>query len=232
MPAETKSVPKKSLIKLAIAAAVLLAVAVAVLLGINWRTPLAEFYDLIRRAGPWAFFSAIAILPAIGVPSTTFTLTAGEAFGERMGMGAVVAAAVAATVFNLALTYWLARWALRPWLERLLARLGYRLPEVESGDVTDLIVVLRMTPGIPFFVQNYLLGLADVPVARYFWVSCLISMPSAAVWVLFGSALQHGKGLAIFVAVSLLIVLFAATHMVRRHWSKAARRSALAAEKL
>jgi uncharacterized membrane protein YdjX (TVP38/TMEM64 family) len=227
MSAEPKPKSSKALLKLGLAAAVIVALAVAVLMGFDWRRPLAEFYGLIRRAGPWAFFSAMAVLPAVGIPTTAFLLTAGAAFGERMGMGGVVAAAIAAILVDLALAYWLARWALRPWIERILLRLGYRLPEVETGDMTDLIVLLRMTPGIPFFVQNYLLGLADVPVGRYFRVSCLIVVPSTAAWVLFGDALQRGKGLAIFITISLLGAVLAATHMARRHLAKPSNRPAL-----
>ena len=88
-------------------------------------------------------------------------------FGERLGMGeGVGASSLAAVTVNLLLTYWLARRALRPWLARLLPRLGYALPQVAAADMTDLIVILRVTPGPPFFVQNYLLGLADRPVWR------------------------------------------------------------------
>src|SRR5258705_2504519 len=48
-----------------------------------------------------------------------------------------------------------------------LFRSGYKLPEVAAGDATDLIVLVRVTPGVPFPVQNYLLGLAQVPVVKY-----------------------------------------------------------------
>jgi uncharacterized membrane protein YdjX (TVP38/TMEM64 family) len=82
----------------------------------------------------------------------------------------------------------------------------------------DLIVILRVTPGIPFFVQNYLLGLAEVPAGRYFAVSCAIALPYCAAFVLFGNALMTGQGKLLLALVGVLVALVAGTHLVRRHY--------------
>ena len=172
----------------------------------------------LRSAGPWPFFLGLAFLPALGMPAIFFTLTAGPAFAGQLGTGAVVAAALAAMTANLILTYCLARWILRPWLARLLERLGYRLPELDSGDVTDLIVVLRVVPGVPYFAQNYLLGLADAPVVRYLLISCAVVWTYTAGIIVFGDALLHGKAARAMGAVAVLAVLMAAAHFARRHY--------------
>ncbi len=174
---------------------------------------------ILQEAGPWAFFAAMAVLPAACVPMLAFSLTAGPAFGERMGMGAVVAAGLAATTVNLALTYWLANRALRPWLSALIARLGHKVPRVEAADMTDLIVIVRVTPGVPFFLQNYILGLADAPLGRYLAISCVIAWPYTAAFTVFGDALLHGRGRVALVAVSLFLALAAAAHLLRRHYA-------------
>jgi uncharacterized membrane protein YdjX (TVP38/TMEM64 family) len=162
----------------------------------------------------------MAVLPAVGVPMMAFTLTAGSAFGPRMGMPGVIAAGLVAIAVNLTFTYCLARWALRPWLARLLERLGYRLPTVSGGDMTDLIVLLRVAPGLPFFAQNYLLGLADAPLAAYLVISCVVSWFYSASFILFGDALLHGKGRVGLIALSLLLALSAVAHLLRRHYGK------------
>jgi uncharacterized membrane protein YdjX (TVP38/TMEM64 family) len=220
-PSPASSGKKQLLPKLILAAVVL---AVAGVVGLKELHPLLALISravaAITRLGPWAFFAAMAILPAVGAPSTLFTLTAGSAFGPQIGMPAVVAAGVAAMTFNIAFTYVLARWVLRAWLQRLLVRFGYKLPEVEKGDVTDLIVMLRMTTGIPLCVQNYLLGLADAPAGRYFLVSYLISWPSTAAYLVFGDALLHGKGKMIMVALTAIVILTVGTHFLRRHYGR------------
>ena len=124
---------------------------------------------------------------------------------------------IAAITFNLTVTYWLARRWLRPLLTRLVARLGYKLPEVESGDATDLIILLRVTPGPPFFVQNYLLGLAEVPFGRYLVISCAVQWSFNVAFMLFGDALSQGRGKMAVIAIGLLAALVVGTHLVRRH---------------
>jgi uncharacterized membrane protein YdjX (TVP38/TMEM64 family) len=173
----------------------------------------------ITALGPWAFFLAMAILPGLGVPASLFTLTAGSAFEARMGICGVVAAGCAAMAINLTLTFWLARGVLRRPLERLFDAMGYTLPKVDRSDITDLIVILRVTPGFPFFVQNYLLGLADAPPGRYFLISVLTTLPYTVAFIVFGDALLHGRGYLVILSLSLIVALVAATHIVRRHYA-------------
>ena len=149
-----------------------------------------------------------------------FHLTAGSAFGERLGMPLVVALALLAVTINFTLTYALARRALKPLLERLMKRLGYSLPAMEAGDLTDLTVILRVTPGTPFFIQNYLLGMAGVPFGKYFLVSAIVTWVYTSAFVLFGDALLHGKGKMAMLALSLLVVAAVVTHWARKHFAK------------
>jgi uncharacterized membrane protein YdjX (TVP38/TMEM64 family) len=173
----------------------------------------------ITALGPWAYFSAMAILPGFGVPSTFFTLTAGSAFGPLIGMPAVIAAGVTAMSINMAFTYALARWVLRGWLQRLMTRFGYRLPVVEKGDMNDLVIMLRVTTGIPLCVQNYLSGLADVPAGRYFLISYILGWPNTAAYLWFGDALLHGRGKMILLALTAIVILTVATQFLRRHYA-------------
>lgn len=211
---------KRLLLTLAVAAALCAAAAAiaAARSGLDWRGLPAAGMALVARGGPWVFFLALALAPLFGVPTILFSIIAASLFAKQMGMGGVVAASIAALTANLTLAYWLARSAFRPRLIRLLARLGHRLPEVPPGDITDWIIILRVTTGVPFFVQNYLLGLADAPFPRYFWVSCIFVWPSTLAWTVFGDALLHGRGAKILLWLGLIVALVAATHLVRRHW--------------
>lgn len=173
-----------------------------------------------ERAGPAPFFGAMALLPAAGAPMLAFMLPAAPAFAPSLGMPAVIGLTWAAFAINMALTWWLARRALRPQLERLLARLGHKIPAVPPDDTTALIVLLRVTPGVPFFAQNYLLGLAGVPFGRYLLVSCLAAWPPAAAWVYFGDKLKEGRAGLILFAVLLLAAAAAAANLVRHHYGK------------
>lgn len=208
------------LLKVAVAAALLVVVAVLVMRGVDLKGWIERGLGVLRSGGPWVFFTAMALLPAVGAPLSAFTVSAGTVFAGQMGMGAVVAAALLAVTINLALTYWLAAKALRPLLTRLVARLGYKMPEVAAADATDLIVVVRVTPGPPFIVQSYLLGLARVPFGKYMLISILTVWSYSIALILFGDALLHGKGRMVVIGVLALVALTAFTHLLRRHYGK------------
>jgi uncharacterized membrane protein YdjX (TVP38/TMEM64 family) len=216
----TVPAPKKNralFLKLGAAAVVVLVAGVLVARGLDLMGLVQRGLAVIRDAGPVAFFAAMALLPAVGAPISAFSLSAGPAFGERLGLGTVVAFALLALFINIALTYFLASRALRPLLEKLFVRLGYKLPEVEADDATDLIILLRVTPGVPFCVQNYLLGLARVPFGRYMAISCGVMWAFNGAVILFGDALLHGKGKVALIAIIIILALSAATHLVRKH---------------
>ena len=208
------------LIKVGAVALVLLVGAGLVARGYDLKGAVEQGLALVRGAGPVVFFLAMAVLPAVGAPQMAFSLTAGSLFGAQLGMGLVVLFASLAMFFNMALAYWLASRVLRPVLEVLLGRLGYKVPQVQPGDETDLIVLLRVTPGIPFPVQNYLLGLARANFGRYLLLSIVLQGPLNAAFVVFGEALLHGRGKMVFYGLSAIVVLLVGTHLVWKHYSR------------
>jgi len=137
--------------------------------------------DPIKGAGPVSFFLAMAVLPAIGAPVSVFTISAGAAFGPKLGIHLVVLFSLAAIAFNMAF----ANRALRPLFQRLVLHLGYRIRSAGHLEATGLVICLRATPGISFPLQNVLLGLADVPFARYLLMSCCVAWPINAAIILF-----------------------------------------------
>jgi uncharacterized membrane protein YdjX (TVP38/TMEM64 family) len=219
--AEPASRPNRALlIKLAAVGVVLLVAVLLLARGVDLKALVAQGLELIRGAGPVAFFTGMALLPAIGAPLMAFALTSGPVFGPTLGTGWVIFFSLLAIVVNMTISYFLARRALRPLLEKLCAKLGYRLPRAAAGDEFDLIVILRLTPGIPFPVQNYLLGLAEVPFVRYLVASFLCIAPATIAFVVFGEAMLHGKGKLALVALGVILALAAATQLVRKHYGK------------
>lgn len=193
-------------------------------------TGLSEAVDrvvtLLREAGPVVFFLAMALLPAVGFPMFAFTLAAGPVFGPTLGAGWVIVCSVAAVVVNLLLTYWLANHALRPLVSRLLTYFEFRLPESTAGSAWQVALIVRLTPGPPFWVQSYLLGLIRVPLTPYLVVSTLVMTGYIVALVLGGEALAHGDGRLAFGAAGGLVVLVALMQLLRQ---RTTRRKAAAA---
>jgi len=222
MPDLETSARRVLLLKLGAAAAVLAVAGILVVRGVDLKGLLDQGLALIRDAGPLAFFTAMTLGPACGVPMLAFSLPAVSLFGPRFGTVPVLLMALGAMTANFILTYALARRGLRPLLEAIVNRLGYKLPQVESGDAVDLVVLVRVTPGIPFFMQNYLAGLAQVPFGKYVVVSLIITWPINTAFMLFGDALLHGKGKLALLGLCAVLALSAGTHLVRKHYARRA----------
>lgn len=140
-----------------------------------------------EEASPLAFFAVMAILPALGVPTTPLFILAGATFGRRLGLlGSALALAA-----NLAVVYRIARSSLQPRLASLLQRFDYALPnfaEARKG-AFRFALTLKLAPGVPAFVKNYGLGVARVPFALYFGLSMLISGIYGGALVVFGESI-------------------------------------------
>ena len=206
--------------------ALLALLALVVMAGLRWRAEVSGWIvstmAVVRSAGPVTFFVAMALLPVVGFPLFPFNLAAGPAFSEQLGLGAVVALASVAIAVNVSLTYWLARWALRPPLAWLVQRLGYRLPEIAPGNHFALAVLVRVTPGPPFFFQSCLLGLAAIPFGLYLVVSWFVATAYSAGVILFGDALMQGRVKTALIALGLLGALAIGIKLLRQRLAKKA----------
>ena len=181
------------------------------------------FIAAIREAGPWVFFSALAVLPAIGAPVLAFTIPAGEAFAGRFGMSVVVVIAMAMMTINLALAYWLARYGFRPLLTALIKRYGYRIPRVTPENALNVALLVRFTPGPPYFLQCFVLGVAEMPFRLYMIVSWVALLPWVVGAILLGRGLFGGHFRAAAAGAGVLI---AATVLVRWLLKRAKSREA------
>jgi uncharacterized membrane protein YdjX (TVP38/TMEM64 family) len=213
-------VPKRKLpiVQLAVVGLILCVVAVLVLRGVDLKALSERGMSLIRSAGPVAFFSAMTILPAFGVPMIAFTVPAGEAFSGQMGLGGVIAASLVSIALNLALGYWVARFAFRPVLAGILKRYGYTVPRITPENALNVLLLVRLTPGPPYALQACLLGVAEAPFRLYMIISWLAVMPWALGGIILGQGIFRGNFKVVVFGLGLLIAAAAAVHWVRRKY--------------
>ncbi|MEO6567970.1 MAG: hypothetical protein ABIO94_04345 [Opitutaceae bacterium] len=207
-------------------ACVLLVLAVALYAGaraFDVRAGIARTVSFFRDAGAWPFFTAMAILPAFGFPISAFNVVAGPVFGPTLGVGTVIACAGLAITANLAGSYWVADRALRPLMERWVRRLGYTVPALPAGSAWEIILVVRIIPGPPLFLQSYLLALARVPVGTYMLISLTVQMTFLTAVVVAGDALARGDWRAMVVGGALFILVGACIHRLRLRFAAARR---------
>jgi uncharacterized membrane protein YdjX (TVP38/TMEM64 family) len=127
-----------------------------------------------------------------------------------------------AIAFNLAFTYYLARYALRPILSKVVKRYGYSIPSVTPENALSISLTLRLTPGPPFALQSYILGLAEVPFRLYMVVSWLCILPWAVGAIVVGKGVFNGNFLLISYGVGVIAVATFVVNIVRKKYVKRA----------
>lgn len=167
------------------------------------------------KANPWALLAAVATLPGIGFPISPLLLLFGVVLAPRYGMPMACALGILAQSFCTIWTYLLASGPLREVLRRIVSR-HRELPQLTESNALRLCLILRITPGVPYALQNIVLGILGMRLKPYL----IVSIPITGLWtigfIVTGGALFEGRaGLAI-TGVLLLIVLVLATRMLRR----------------
>lgn len=175
-----------------------------------------ELIQLLKQTDPGLFFGCMAMLPAIGFPLSAFNIAAGPAFGSSLGLPLVITLAFAAITVNVAINYVLARYALRPIALAAARWLGYSLPAIPAHRHLAAAFIVRITPGPPFFVQSYLLGLANVHFLPYMVASCLIPWLYTTLVIVGGDAAMHGRMRTVLLCAALLGVISIGLKLLRK----------------
>jgi len=183
--------------------------------GINLAS-LKEFWTVTQAyltKNPWALFLALVILPGLPVPTSLLMLTAGVVWREQPVMACGLC--MLALALNFTWTYWLAAGPARRLVEKLLTATSLKIPELPHGDHLKLILVLRLTPGIPLFLQNYLLGFLRAPFYLYLPVSLLCTGIICIGVILSGAGIADGNLKWAITGLSLIVLGGVFTHLLR-----------------
>jgi len=172
----------------------------------------ALFWTWKQEAGPLPFFMALAVLPLVGFPTTPFYILAGATFGVTTGIGG---SALSLGV-NLVCCHWIARSGLRPFLERLLRRTPYTLPQIRTRRALGFTLAVKLLPGVPAFIKNYLIALSGVSFFIYFGVGFSISMAYAAAFVVLGESILEKDWTMLGLMAGLLGILIVVFWLLRR----------------
>jgi uncharacterized membrane protein YdjX (TVP38/TMEM64 family) len=156
--------PREKKLLLLLFALVLIVLGVALLSQFG----LSGLQDHLAQLDPKVAIVAMAVLPLFGFSIGVVYLVAGAKFGFWTG-GLVIAGI---TVVHLVASHWIARSFLRRPLQRFFVRHQHHLPEFPSSEQPSVALMAALVPGPPYFVRNYLLALAEIPLRVYFWI-CL-----------------------------------------------------------
>jgi uncharacterized membrane protein YdjX (TVP38/TMEM64 family) len=180
----------------AIAVAVLaLAVAAALLPVGHWASAFVERMRHAGAAGVAIFAAIYLIAPLLLLPASVLTLGAGFLYGPLWGTLLVSPLSVAAA----SIAFLLGRTLARRVVERRIAR-DARFAAIDRA-VGDsgfrIVLLLRLSPVIPFNLLNYALGLMRVRFRTYLLASFIGMLPGTFLYVYLGSAATSAAQLSL-----------------------------------
>ena len=142
---------------------------------------------ILRELGPWApiGLGVVYILATVLLaPASVLTLAAGALFGLWTGFVTVSLASTTGATF----AFLIARYLARTRVERLIAgRPALRAIDraiAEGG--WRIVALLRLSPAVPFNIQNYFYGLTPIRLRPYVLASWIAMMPGTFMYVYIG----------------------------------------------
>jgi uncharacterized membrane protein YdjX (TVP38/TMEM64 family) len=173
------------------------------------RALIAVLHGWVSALPPVAYFGVFAVALTLGAPILPFYLMA-SAYGIGIGiLGCLITQMIA-----ISLSYVLARNILHPQIERIVLKLGYVIPKVPKGKEAMVTILVRIS-GLPFFAQNYLLGLSGIPFVPYFIYSFPVNIGFTVAIVLMGESLFQGKSGMALMGLSIFVLLVIILRVVR-----------------
>lgn len=171
---------------------VLIALSVLGLLVWIWTlVPVATWIENLRlwilslgAVGVAAFVSLYVLVTAVLGPSSGLTLMAGLAYGV-WGFPLVVFSATLAAAVSFLLGRYVAHERVNQWMSnkpRLLA-----LNRAVSEEGWRVVGLMRLSPIIPYGVQNYLFSVTHIGFGAYILATLVGIMPATALYVYIGS---------------------------------------------
>ncbi|MBI1349426.1 DUF547 domain-containing protein [bacterium] len=186
-----------------------------------------EIQSWIAALGPWGPL-ALGVIYVIGtifmVPASVLTIAAGALFG--LGLGTVTVSV--ASTLGAALAFLIGRYLARGSVERAIQS----RPKLKALDKAideggwKIVAMLRLSPAVPFSLQNYFYGLTSIrfwPCVLTSWVAML---PGTFLYVYIGQAagsVASGRGKSPM-EWGLLVVGLLATVAITVYLTRLARR--------
>lgn len=184
---------------------------------------LESFSQWIEGLGIWGgvvFVAVYAIATLLLAPGALFTLAAGLVFGLGWGFPIVM---IGATL-GAALAFLVARYLLR---ERIKQALHKRpkfkaVDEAVSEDGWKIVLLLRLSPLVPFNLQNYFFGITEIKFWQYVAATFVGIIPGAVLYLYLGAIggaltgdsewgapqwIFFGVGLVATIAIAVLVTI-------------------------
>jgi uncharacterized membrane protein YdjX (TVP38/TMEM64 family) len=140
----------------------------------EWLEAFTHWTNELGATGALAFAAAYIIAVVILVPVWPLSIAAGLAFGA-LGIPLVVASATAGASIAFLVSRYFVRQAVRNFARK--RALLQAIDEAVKEEDWKVVFLLRLSPLVPFNLQNYFLGATDVRALPYVLATFVASFP-------------------------------------------------------
>lgn len=161
--------------------------------GANYLLAAVEWARGSGVVGALAFAALFVMVTVLLLPASVLTLAAGFVWGPLVGLSVVLPSAIAASTA----AFLLSRGVARQWVEaRVIESPRFRAIDEAVGDGgLRLVLLLRLSPLIPFNLLNPTLGLTRVSVRDFVVGSSIGMVPGALLYLYLGSLVTSASEL-------------------------------------
>lgn len=164
----------------------------------------SRLIELKSEITPLTFVIAMSLAPAFGFSIALFYLLAGVTFNFWLGWGLCLLS----LFVNMTVGYVMARYCFRELIVKVLRRRQFKLPEISELNQFRITFLIRALPGVPFTLQNWILGILNVPYLLYIIVSLATQGLIAAIVVKSGGLLPDDLGVEhLYIGLSLIALV-------------------------
>ncbi len=184
---------------------------------------LETFSQWIESLGIWGgvvFIAVYAIATLVLAPGALFTLAAGLVFGVAWGFPIVM---IGATL-GAALAFLIARYLLREKIRQALEKRPKfkAIDEAVTEEGWKIVLLLRLSPLVPFNLQNYFFGITEIKFWQYVAATFVGIIPGVLLYLYLGAIggaltgdsdfgtpqwIFFGVGLAATIAMAVLVTI-------------------------
>jgi|SRR5581483_2662709 len=190
----------------------------------EWSDSFQSWIKNLGGEGILVFGIVYIVATVFLVPVSVLTVVAGLAFGLAIGFPLV---AVSATI-GATLAFLIARYLVHKRVESLVAtRPKFKAVKAAvSEEGWKVVGLLRLSPVVPFNLQNYFYGITDVRLAEYVPATFVGIMPGTLLYVYLGAAGKAVSGEGggplkwTFFAVGLIATVAVAVFVTRKAQEK------------
>ncbi|MDX1953181.1 MAG: TVP38/TMEM64 family protein [Verrucomicrobiota bacterium] len=149
-------------------------------------TWIQELVEVVRKSGP-AGYLLFVLAYIVGTicffPGSLLTIAAGLLFG--LWGGSVIASL--GSMGGASICFLIARFVARDWVQRKLTDERFRSLDAAIGrEGWKIVLLLRLSPLVPFNLLNYFIGLTRISFWSYFFASWVGMLPGTVLYVYFG----------------------------------------------